>query len=71
MFIRIDIKIWLIDKSGSKKGSRKMREWCGNWYGDCWILRPLCMFGFISVVEEGDCARDWRRLGLFTFGAVG
>jgi hypothetical protein len=39
-------------------------EW-GKWCGGCWVLWPLCVFGYISVVVvEGACVRDCRWLGL-------
>jgi hypothetical protein len=41
-------------------------------YGGCWVLWPLCVLGFISVVVvEGACVQDCRGLGLCTVGTVG
>jgi hypothetical protein len=42
----------------------------GRWrkrYGDCWVLWPLSVFGYISfVIVEGACVRDYRGQGLCT-----
>jgi hypothetical protein len=36
------------------------------------FLWSLCVFGYISVVEEqGVCVRDCRSIGLCKFGIVG
>jgi hypothetical protein len=43
----------------------------GETYEGSWVLWPLCVFGCISVVVEGACVRDFRRLVLCTVGTVG
>jgi hypothetical protein len=34
------------------------------------FLWSLCMFGYISVVEDGVCVRDCKSLGLCKVGIV-
>jgi hypothetical protein len=47
------------------------REYKGKRCGDCWVLWPLCVFEYISVVVvEGACVRDCRGLGLCTVGTL-
>jgi hypothetical protein len=51
-----------------------LKRGVGGWekrYGSCWVLWPLCVFGYIFVVVEGACVRDFRGLGLYTVGTVG
>jgi hypothetical protein len=49
-----------------------MKKVEGGSYRGCWILWPLCVFGYISVVVvEGVCVRNCRGLGLSAFGRVG
>jgi hypothetical protein len=47
----------------------------GGWvesYGGCWVLWPLCVFGWISIViVEGVCFRDCSGLGLCVVDRVG
>jgi hypothetical protein len=53
-------------------GMGKGVVWPGKMFGGCWVLWPLCVFGYISdVVVEGACVRDFRGLGLCTVGTVG
>jgi hypothetical protein len=53
------------------KGCGKRGGWVGEEAWGCWVLCPLCMFGYISViVVEGACIRNCRRLGLCTDGMV-
>jgi hypothetical protein len=43
-----------------------------KWYGGCWVLWPLCVFEWTSVViGESACVRDCRWLGLYIVGIVG
>jgi hypothetical protein len=35
------------------------------------ILSSLCVFGYVFVVEEGDCVRDCRVLGLCKVSIIG
>jgi hypothetical protein len=43
MIIRLDIKIWIIGKDGTKEGEgKKVGKW-GMKEGGCWVLWPLCM----------------------------
>jgi hypothetical protein len=63
MFIRLDIDIWVISKSGTKKEG--VGKGLGVW-GELWRLLDflaLCVFGCISVVMEGACVRDCRGWG--------
>jgi hypothetical protein len=61
----------VIDFGGTGKGGTKRSGWVKR-YGGFWILWPLCVWGYISVVVvEGVCVRDCRGLGLYTVGTVG
>jgi hypothetical protein len=41
-------------------------------YGGCWVLWPLCVFGYISVVVvQSVCVWDFRGLGLCAVGTAG
>jgi hypothetical protein len=41
------------------KGVNRLRKR----FGGCWVLWPLCVFVYISVVVvEGACVRDFRGL---------
>jgi hypothetical protein len=63
MVIRLQRETWVIGKGGAKR-----RGWgMGKRYGG-----PYVCLGYIStVVVEGDCVRDYRRLGVCTVGTVG
>jgi hypothetical protein len=50
--ISLDIEIWEIGKGGNKRMDREG-------VGGCWVLWPLCLLGYISVVVvEGAYVRD-------------
>jgi hypothetical protein len=53
-----------------KRGGGKSGEWVGKELWGLLGLWPLCVFGYIFVVE-GACVRDCRRLGLCKVGTVG
>jgi hypothetical protein len=58
MVIGLVIDFGELVKVSQKRGGRK-RGGLVKRYGGCWVLWPLCVFGFISfVVVEGVCVRD-------------
>jgi hypothetical protein len=71
MVVCLEIEVWVIGKGGIKKVLEKGGRW-GKRYGVSWVLWPLCVVEFISVVlVEGDCFRDCRGWGVCTVGTVG
>jgi hypothetical protein len=71
MVVQQEIEIWVIGKGGTKREGRKGHGWRKRNRG-CWVLWPLCVFGYIyAVVVEGAFVRDCRGLGMCTVDTVG
>jgi hypothetical protein len=71
MVFRLDIEIYVLGKCGTKRGAGKGEDG-EKMYRDCWVLQPLCMFGYISVVVvESSCVRNCRGIKLCRVGTVG
>jgi hypothetical protein len=68
MVIKLFLDFGELGKVALKRGAGKGVGGWGKRYGVCWVLWPLCVFGYISVVMEGGCVRNCRGLGLCTVG---